>query len=203
MADETDDRATGDATDPDGSARHAPAGTSTEPLVSGDPLGLGGVPDPDAPSRRPKPELLSLAGEFFRMSRATAILLTMFVLAGALYLLVREVPVVSLGPAGPTEPAEPANATPSDATTTEGTEGTTQSEETSAPTSSTTATQVPTGPGDDDEVAESPAPNQAPTGTSAAVPGISVPSEEAPSGDGTTGGQDGGGAADGGTAPTE
>ena len=40
-----------------------------------DPLGLGGTPPPDAPSRRPKPAIVALIGEFLSMSRTTAILL--------------------------------------------------------------------------------------------------------------------------------
>ncbi|WP_407335785.1 hypothetical protein [Dietzia kunjamensis] len=107
-----------------------------------DPLGLGGTPPPDAPSRSPKPRIVALLGEFFRMSRTTAILLGAFVLVGVLYLLVRDEPVVAFGPqpardtTGTSEPAEPVDpsSTPTDQTT-----------DTTAPTSSSPPT--PTGTG--------------------------------------------------------
>src|SRR5699024_6592907 len=92
-----------------------------------DPLGLGGTPPPDAPSRRPKPRFLALLGEFFRMSRTTAILLGAFVLAGALYLLVRDEPVVAFGPPAPPPTSAPA----------------VPDEPTSAPTESVTETTEP------------------------------------------------------------
>lgn len=75
-----------------------------------DPLGLGVTPPPDAPSRRSKPQIIALLGEFLAMSRTTAVLLGTFVLAGVLYLLVREEPVVAFGPPAPptsSAPAEP------------------------------------------------------------------------------------------------
>src|SRR5699024_6030983 len=84
-----------------------------------DPLGLGGSPEPDAPSARCRPARWPLAGEFFRRARPTAILLAVFLLAGGLYLLVREDPVLNSGRAGPAEPTEPATPTPSGATTSE------------------------------------------------------------------------------------
>ena len=94
--------------------------TTREPLIGGDPLHLGGATDPDAPSRHPRPRILALLGEFLRMSRTSAILLVAFVLVGALYLLVREDPVVGFGPGpatSPTAPAQPETdpVTPTDA----------------------------------------------------------------------------------------
>ena len=141
-------------------ARPGPAGedgtptestTAREPLVSGDPLGLGGTSDPDAPSRRPRPRIVSLLGEFFKMSRTTAGILIAFVLIGALYLLVREEPVVAFGPPpGPTQtevPTEEVTTPPSSEQVTE----------TSVPTEPTSA--APTGVTTDD-------PASAPTTTS-------------------------------------
>ncbi|HMT48510.1 hypothetical protein [Dietzia sp. UBA5065] len=86
--------------------------TTGEPPVGRDRSNPGGTPDPDGRSRRPRPAILALAGEFLRMSRTTAVLLIAFVLTGALYLLVREQPVVGFGPApapapATTEPAPP------------------------------------------------------------------------------------------------
>lgn len=91
-----------------------PSGAPREPLIGSDPLGLGGTTDPDAPSRRPRPKFVSLLIEFFRMSRTTAILLVSFVLFGALYLTVKQDPVVGIGtPAGPPTTTEngPADST--------------------------------------------------------------------------------------------
>ncbi|MCT1434344.1 hypothetical protein O4090_06135 [Dietzia kunjamensis] len=132
-------------TRPDGTAPQGAAIDDDPILDRPDPLGLGGTPPPDAPSRSPKPRIVALLGEFFRMSRTTAILLGAFVLAGVLYLLVRDEPVVAFGPqpaqdpTGTSEPAEPAepvdpSSTPTDQTT-----------ETTAPTPSSSPT--PTGTG--------------------------------------------------------
>lgn len=134
-----------DMTRPDGTAPQGAAIDDDPILDRPDPLGLGGTPPPDAPSRSPKPRIVALLGEFFRMSRTTAILLGAFVLAGVLYLLVRDEPVVAFGPqpaqdpTGTSEPAEPAepvdpSSTPTDQTT-----------ETTAPTPSSSPT--PTGTG--------------------------------------------------------
>ncbi|GAA1737822.1 hypothetical protein SAMN06265174_10517 [Dietzia kunjamensis subsp. schimae] len=134
-----------DMTRPDGTAPQGAAIDDDPILDRPDPLGLGGTPPPDAPSRSPKPRIIALLGEFFRMSRTTAILLGAFVLAGVLYLLVRDEPVVAFGPqpaqdpTGTSEPAEPAepvdpSSTPTDQTT-----------DTTAPTSSSPPT--PTGTG--------------------------------------------------------
>lgn len=128
-----------DMTRPDGTAPQGAAIDDDPILDRPDPLGLGGTPPPDAPSRSPKPRIVALLGEFFRMSRTTAILLGAFVLAGVLYLLVRDEPVVAFGPqpaqdpTGTSEPAEPSS-TPTDQTT-----------ETTAPTPSSSPT--PTGTG--------------------------------------------------------
>ncbi|WP_440221137.1 hypothetical protein [Dietzia sp. MNB45] len=129
-------------TRPDGTAPQGAAIDNDPILDRPDPLGLGGTPPPDAPSRSPKPRIVALLGEFFRMSRTTAILLGAFVLAGVLYLLVRDEPVVAFGPqpaqdpTGTSEPAEPVDpsSTPTDQTT-----------DTTAPTSSSPPT--PTGTG--------------------------------------------------------
>ena len=114
-----------DTTRPDGTAPQGAAIDDDPILDRPDPLGLGGTPPPDAPSRSPKPRIVALLGEFFRMSRTTAILLGAFVLAGVLYLLVRDEPVVAFGPqpaqdpTGTSEPAEPAEpADPSSTPTT-------------------------------------------------------------------------------------
>lgn len=131
-----------DMTRPDGTAPQGAAIDDDPILDRPDPLGLGGTPPPDAPSRSPKPRIVALLGEFFRMSRTTAILLGAFVLAGVLYLLVRDEPVVAFGPqpaqdpTGTSEPAEPVDpsSTPTDQTT-----------DTTAPTSSSPPT--PTGTG--------------------------------------------------------
>lgn len=134
-----------DMTRPDGTAPQGAAIDDDPILDRPDPLGLGGTPPPDAPSRSPKPRIVAVLGEFFRMSRTTAILLGAFVLAGVLYLLVRDEPVVAFGPqpaqdpTGTSEPAEPAepvdpSSTPTDQTT-----------ETTAPTPSSSPT--PTGTG--------------------------------------------------------
>ena len=135
-----DDTVRPDETSPQGAA------IDDDPILDRpDPLGLGGTPPPDAPSRRARPWIVALLVEFFRMSRTTAILLGAFVLAGVLYLLVRDEPVVAFGPqpaqdpTGTSEPAEPAepvdpSSTPTDQTT-----------ETTAPTPSSSPT--PTGTG--------------------------------------------------------
>ena len=129
-------------TSPDETAPQGAAIDDDPILDRPDPLGLGGTPPPDAPSRSPKPRIVALLGEFFRMSRTTAILLGAFVLVGVLYLLVRDEPVVAFGPqpardtTGTSEPAEPVDpsSTPTDQTT-----------DTTAPTSSSPPT--PTGTG--------------------------------------------------------
>lgn len=114
-----------------------------------DPLGLGAVPDADAPSREPQPRRLALLGEFLRMSRTSAILLGVFVLVSALYLLVKDDPVVNINPARPA-PTEPADPTGAERSTTTGADDAT-STSTSEPTpttdpdsSGTTETTVPT-----------------------------------------------------------
>src|SRR5699024_3155151 len=62
-------------TPPDETAPQGAAIDDDPILDRPDPLGLGGTPPPDAPSRSPKPRIVALLGEFFRMSRTTAILL--------------------------------------------------------------------------------------------------------------------------------
>lgn len=186
---------------------HPSAAEPKEPLISGDPLGLGGETAPDAPSRRPKPKLLSLAGEFLRMSRTTAIILTTFVLVGALYLLVKDDPAVNLGPR---EPAVPVETTPTPDTT-----AGTPSSESTAPTSSAGDTTSPSGatptsvettpPRNDDETVEPTAGNSVPVTPSSSVPvpgdagGATPTGNSAP--DGGPAAQPDGGVADGGTSP--
>ncbi|MFI8696130.1 hypothetical protein [Dietzia maris] len=132
-------------TRPDGTAPQGAAIDDDPILDRPDPLGLGGTPPPDAPSRSPKPRIVALLGEFFRMSRTTAILLGAFVLAGVLYLLVRDEPVVAFGPqpaqdpTGTSEPAEPVDPVDPSSTPTD------QTTDTTAPTSSSPPT--PTGTG--------------------------------------------------------
>lgn len=157
MARHREDDTTGAGTTPAG----APVIRDDDPTSDlPDPLGLGGTPPPDAPSRRPKPRFLALLGEFFRMSRTTAILLGVFVLAGALYLLVRDEPVVAFGPPAP--PATSAPAVPD--------------EPTSAPTESATETRDPT-----------PTSATGPSETDPLTTGTSVPEGTATSSPGTDG----------------
>lgn len=90
--------------------------------------------------RKQRPEALSLIIEFFRMSRATAILLIVFVLTTALYMLVRQDPVVAFN-----SPPRP----DSSQTDTTGTDGSLTEEPTSSdqPSDSTDPSdaQTPTG----------------------------------------------------------
>lgn len=186
MTENPDDRTTNDEVDPAEVKRRSQTAAGSreslkEPLISGDPLGLGGEQDPDAPSRRPRPKLLALAGEFLRMSRTTAILLTAFVLVGVLYLVVKEEPAVNLRPREP--------AVSSETTTTPDTTGETKSSESTAPTSSagetssssgaTPTSEVMTTPGSDDETVEPTVRNFAPATPSSspipATPSSSVP----------------------------
>ena len=140
MAGSQDDDTTRFGVGPTGDEQSPSAGTTREPLISGDPLGLGKTPSPDAPSREARPKIVSLLGEFFRMSRSTAILLVAFVVVGAVYLVVRDDPVVRVGsPSGPstsesteTSSVTPSEATPSGQTATEATSALTPSEATSA-----------------------------------------------------------------------
>lgn len=137
------------------------AETTREPLITSDPLGLGGTTDPDAPSRRPRPKIVSLLGEFFRMSRTTAILLVAFVLVAVLYSLVKDDPVASFGTPPPqtdtveTEPPPPAEGTtpvegsPTQETTVDQTTVPTATPQTSPPDTGTTpptGQQAPTSP---------------------------------------------------------
>lgn len=119
---------------------------SKEPLVSGDPLGLGGTTEPDAPSRDPRPKIAALLGEFFKMSRTTAILLVAFVLLSVLYAVVKDEPVVGIGPPAPapdqTSEITPSETSPSEATSTDGT----SSPETSTDDTTVGETTAPTAP---------------------------------------------------------
>lgn len=128
-------------------ARHR--ARESESLIGGDPLGLGGTTDPDAPSQHPRPKFVSLVVEFFKMSRTTAALLVAFVLLGALYLTVKQDPVVGIG-------------TPSDRPTT--TETTPEQ-----PAEQTPDDEVPTGGTDTED--PSPVPTTGPTPTTAPPPG--------------------------------
>lgn len=135
-----------------------------------DPLGLGGTPPPDAPSRRAKPEIIALLGEFLRMSRTSAVLLGAFVLAGALYLLVREQPVVAFGPPAPpasSAPTEPVD--PSPTPTEEATQTTVPTPTTSAdPTATDTRPTATTAPQGNDTT--SPRPDGRPGGAGQQAP---------------------------------
>ncbi|MDX2356622.1 hypothetical protein [Dietzia sp. PP-33] len=133
--------------------------------VTGDPLGLGGTPDPDAPSRRPRPRIVSLLGEFFKMSRTTAILLVTFVLVAILYSMVKSEPVLSVrspAPQATTSESEPGTSTDPSTSPSPSEQATETSVPTvttpSAPTGGTTSdpssegrqatTSAPGGPGD-------------------------------------------------------
>ncbi|MET3859322.1 hypothetical protein ABIE38_000219 [Dietzia sp. 2505] len=174
MAERRDDDTTPDDPTPDGTtpntasvgelgpeaedSARAEAATTREPLISGDPLGLGGTTDPDAPSRRPRPKIVSLLGEFFRMSRTTAILLVAFVLIAILYSMVKTDPVVNLRPPGapitaeepaPAEGTTPVEGTPTPETTIDQTTDPTATPQTSPPVTGTTpppGRQTPTSP---------------------------------------------------------
>lgn len=172
MADRRDDN-----TSPPSDETHeqAAAGTAKEPLVSDDPLGLGGTSDPDDPSRRPRPRVLALLGEFFRMSRTTAVLLVAFVLLGGLYLLVKEDPVVNLRIPEPV----PTEATSGETTEESETEG---ADESTPPSDATSPSSVPGTTSDDDEVSVDPGRDQSPTRTETTVP--VDPGEASPGGTG-------------------
>lgn len=96
-------------------------------------------------SARERHEALSLIIEFFKMSRTTAVLLIAFVLTAALYMLVRQDPVVAFNspPRPDTSQTDPTE-TGTSGTDTTGTEQPTQSDQ---PPDSTeqTETQTPTG----------------------------------------------------------
>ena len=164
-----------DETTPDRQGPPRDGGTSTEPTTAqmppagGDLLGVGGMPDPDAPSRRPRPKIVSLLAEFLKMSRTTAILLGMFVLVGALYSIAKEEPVVAVRTPHPpvaTETGTPAPTEPT-ATPTEPATGTTvptATPQTSPPVTGTTTPQgqqVPTpAPGGTGQAPQQQAPQQ-------------------------------------------
>lgn len=144
MAGSQDDDTARFEVDPAGDEQASPsAATGEGPLITGDPLGLGKTPPPDAPSRKARPKIVALLGEFFRMSRATAILLIAFVVISALYLVVRENPVLQVrAPSGPatSESTGTTSATPSGATSS----GQTPTEETSVSASSEDDSDEPT-----------------------------------------------------------
>lgn len=122
-----------------------------EGAVREDPPGLGEMPEPDAPSRRPRPRVLALLGEFFRMSRTTAILLVAFVMLGSLYLVVRAEPVVQFGTPGSSEDAETAPEDPTEENGSEPTDATTGQTSPGEVTSPSSSPGTP--PVDDDEEA--------------------------------------------------
>lgn len=209
MAGHPNDRTTGDESDPADVTRTAPpTGASKEPLVSGDPLGLGGSPEPDAPSRRPRPRVWALAGEFLRMSRTTAILLASFVVIGAVYLMIRDDPVATFGPPmpsptvategpSPTGSTEP-TATPTSPTTSTSGATTSPSRATSSPSGATSTTDVPAVPMDDDEGAARPSGNSVPASPSSTGRDSAGAGGAEPTGAGTPNGQQGGGVEGGG-----
>lgn len=90
-------------------------------------------------------EVLSLAIEFFKMSRTTAVLLIVFVLTAALYMLVRQDPVVAFNapPRPDTSQTDPTG-TDTTGTDTTGTEELTPSDQ-PAGTTEQTETQATTG----------------------------------------------------------
>lgn len=148
MSDKSDDETTPDLDDTFGEDEARPASsTPREPLVSGDPLGLGGTTDPDAASRSPRPKFVSLLIEFFSMSRTTAILLVAFVLIGGLYLIVKQDPVVGIG-------------TPAD-----------------QPTTSENVPEEPGEQTTDPEVPTDEAPTEDPTATPATSPPVVTPTQ--------------------------
>ena len=171
------------------------AATGKEPLITGDPLGLGKTPPPDAPSREAWPKIVSLLAEFFRMSRTTAILLIAFVVIGALYLVVREDPVLQVRtPSSPStsESTGTSSATPSEATSS----GQAPTEATSASASSAEASDEPTQAEDTTASTAAPQGQQAPTavpmpgdaGRQQQAPAQEQPQQEAPAdGFGATG----------------
>ncbi|KAA0917080.1 hypothetical protein [Dietzia sp. ANT_WB102] len=169
MAGSQDDDTARFGVEPTGDEQSPSAGTTREPLISGDPLGLGKATSPDAPSRKARPKFISLLGEFFRMSRSTAILLVAFVVVGAVYLFVRDDPVVRVGtPSGPstseptaTTSVTPSEATPSDQTATEATSALTSSAATSAESTQS----------GDTTVSIAPPPQQQQTATAVPTPG--------------------------------
>lgn len=154
-----------------------------EQVVPDDPLGLGGTPDPDAPSRRPRPRVISLLGEFFRMSRTTAILLAVFVVVGALYLVVRAEPVFQVGTPGPAEPTGTAPATPTDEVADEDeADGSDETTDPGSPTGTTSSSTPGAPPVDDDDETTAPSPRD---GASEAL--TSVPEEPGAGGAAPTG----------------
>lgn len=94
---------------------------------------------PREDSRRERSEALSLIIEFFRMSRTTAIILVAFVLISALYMFVRQDPVVAFN----SPPRSDSSQTDTTGTDTSGTDEPTPSDQ---PTDSTdpSGTQTPT-----------------------------------------------------------
>lgn len=114
--------------------------------TTSDPPGLGGLPAPDAASRRPRPKIVSLLAEFFRMSRTTAILLGAFIVISVLYAVVKDEPVVGIGNPAPesssveTEPAEPSTSAPDSSTSVTETTVPTSTDATTSQLSETTET---------------------------------------------------------------
>ena len=132
---------------------HDAASDAHENPATGEaPADAASHPNSHRASARARPEALSLVIEFFKMSRTTAVLLIVFVLTAALYMLVRQDPVVAFNspPRPDTSQTEPTGTgtpgpnvtgteepTPSDQPT-----GTTEQTETQTPTG-TSGTEVP------------------------------------------------------------
>lgn len=75
---------------------HDAASDAHENPATGEaPADAASHPNSHRASARARPEALSLVIEFFKMSRTTAVLLIVFVLTAALYMLVRQDPVVA------------------------------------------------------------------------------------------------------------
>lgn len=113
-------------------------------------------------------EALSLVVEFFKMSRTTMILLIAFVLTLALYMLVREDPVVAFG--------SPPRSGPTPSETTDTRTSTTDGPSTAEQSTEPTATTEPSG-------------SETPTDTSATETSVPAGQRGADPGEGTTGGQ--------------
>ena len=189
----------------------APKGTAD--VGAGDDIGAGdddevtsthgGATTGDPDTGRTRPEALSLLLEFVRMSRTSAILLIVFLLTAALYLVVRQEPVVAFrspqhpdtsqtGEAGPTSEDSSGTDTPEQSTgvttppssspTPTGAGSEAEPGADGDPGAETTDTSVPAGDPDADggPTATEPAPTgggqAAPTPTpDAQAPGTSVP----------------------------
>lgn len=120
----------------------AAAGVEENPGTAEDPTEVATHRRSRSASAEKRSEALSLIIEFFKMSRTTAVLLIAFVLTAALYMLVRQDPVVAFNapPRPDTSQTDPTGTGTTD-TDTSGTEVPTQSDQ---PTDSTEPSEVQT-----------------------------------------------------------